>query len=339
MLSDMIRQHPHILSISEFFSFVSDIGGRIPDEFPAAAIDGARFWDVISALGPRSSLALRHDAVMPEVLYPYTDPGARYSAETGVPAILLVTLPHLTDAPDALFDEVREQVISRPAAPIRAHYDALFGWLTERFARQMWIERTGPGLMVLGQLHATFPEARFIHIVRDGRDTAISMHNHIGFRLFTAAAMLTEMLGVDPYESSDRTNIDQVPPPLRALLPERFESRALRQFRVPLGVCGQLWSQLVADGLKRFGQLPDDRVLTLRYEDFFVEPERQIDRLARFLGDAFVNRTWAKRCARMVRRPRSSWNALSKAEVSELQAACRPGLDALRGAGIVYPDP
>jgi hypothetical protein len=125
------------------FSFVCDIGGRIPDEFPAAPIYGAHFWEVISAVTPRASLAQRHGVVIPEVLYPYDSPGARYSAETGIPAILQVVLSHLTDAHDALFDEVREQVISRPLAPIRAHYQHLFDWLMQRLDKRIWIERSG----------------------------------------------------------------------------------------------------------------------------------------------------------------------------------------------------
>ncbi len=337
MLSNMLRRHSRILSISEFFSCVCDLGGRIPALFPEEAIDGPQFWSLISAITPRESCALRHGVAMPEVLYPYDSPSARYSAKTGVPAIMQATLPHLTDAHDALFDELREQVISQPSAPMRAHYNHLFGWLMRRFDKEVWIERSGGIFVLIEPLLATFPDARFIHIVRDGRDTALSIHEHIGFRMFIVPNMLTEMLGVDPFESPDRTNIERVPPPMRAFLPERFDAEAFRKFRVPLAMCGGLWSQQIANGMRVLGTLPSERVLTLRYEDFFVDPEKQLGKLAAFLGDQFVDEEWAATCAKMVKKPRSSWQNLPDDTARELQAACQPGFDLLRTSGIEYP--
>lgn len=340
MLSNMLRQHPGVASISEFFSFACDIGGRIPALFPEEPVDGQHFWQLISAVTPRLSLALRHGVAMPEVLYPHQSPDARYSSESGVPVILQVVLPHLAEARgercDELFDEVREQVIERPSAPIRAHYEHLFGWLTSRFDRRIWLERTGGVFVIIEPLHAAFPDARYIHIVRDGRDTAISISEHIGFRLFILGTMFTEMMGVDPYESPDRSHVDQVPGPLRRFLPENFDATMFRDFRVPLATCGGLWSQQLGNGMKVLSSVPSERVLTLRYEDFFTEPTVQLDRLAGFLGDEFVDREWSAQCARMVKKPRSSWRALPERDARELAAACQPGFELLRASGIEY---
>lgn len=316
---------------------VCDIGGRIPDLFPTRELAGEQFWELISAITPRLSLALRHGLGIPEVLYSCDSPGARYTSQSGVPAILQTTLPHLSDEPDALFDELREQMKSRPLASIRAHYDALFGWLTRRLDKQLWVERSGGVFIIIERLHALFPDARFIHIVRDGRDTAFSIREHAGFRMFIVGAMLTELLGNDPYRSTDRTHLERIPPPLRAFLPECFDARAFREYRVPLAMCGRLWSEQLANGLKVLAGVPAESVLTLRYEDFFTEPLVQLDRLARFLGDDYVDSDWAQLCAQQVRRPQSAWRTLPDSAAAELTAACQPGLDLLRNAGIVYP--
>lgn len=337
MLSNMFRRHRRIASLSEFFTMVCDIGGRIPDLFPAHEIDGEQFWELISAITPRLSLALRHGLDIPEVLYSCHSPGARYSSQSGVPVILQTTLPHLSDEPDALFDALREQLRSRPAAPIRTHYDALFGWLTQRMDKQLWVERSGGAFIIIEALHATFTDARFIHIVRDGRDTALSIREHTGFRMFILGAMLTELLGSDPYKSADRTHLERIPPPLRAFLPESFDARAFRDYRVPLDVCGGLWSQQLANGLKVLAGVPAESVLTVRYEDFLAEPLAQLDRLTRFLGDEWVDADWASACAQLVRRPRSSWRAIPEPAAGELAAACQPGFDLLRSVGIDYP--
>ncbi|WP_428263977.1 sulfotransferase family protein [Haliangium sp.] len=337
MLSNMLRQHPLIASMSEFFSTVCDVGGRIPEAFSEQELDGEQFWTFISAIAPREALALRHGVVMPEVIYPYDSPTARYSAQSGVPAILQVTLPHLTDDHDALFDELGKQVKTWPTQLRSEHYRALFDWLTQRFGKQIWIERTGGVHVIIEPLHDFFPDARFIHIVRDGRDTAISIREHLGFRIFIVGSMLTEMLGVDPYVSSDRTHIDQVPPPLRAFLPESFDAQAFHDYRVPLDMCGGLWSQQIDNGLKVLNALPDESVHTVRYEDILADPAAQLDRLTRFLGAEFVNDDWATTCAQVVRTPRSSWRNLPASEADALSAACQPGFELLRSAGVDYP--
>lgn len=336
MLSNMLRRHPRILSVSECFPYTCDLGGRIPSTFTTEPIDGRQFFALIGAIGPRASLMLRHDVTMPEVLYPHTAPESRYSAKTGVPAWLQVVLPHVTDNPDELFDELRAQLVDRPRAAIAEHYKHAFGWLAQRFERTMWIERSGGAFVVIEPIFATFPDARFIHIVRDGRDTALSISEHFGFRMFLMGAMLTEMLGVDPYESDDRSNIDQVPAPMRAFLPERFDAQAFRDYRVPVPVCAGLWSQQIANGMGVLGQLSDDRVLTVRYEDFFTEPQAQMDRIAGFLGDQYIDSAWSADCADMVRPPKSSWRQLGDVALQALDTACQPGFDLLRAAGIEY---
>ncbi len=324
LLSGMFRRHRLVASFYEFFTFVCDIGGCIPDEFPGDEIDGGRFWNLLSAIGPRLNLSLRQDIAMPEIVYPYRSPAARFSAQSGVPVILQATLPHLTSDPDALFDELREFVLPRPIAPIRAHYDALFDWLVRRFHKRIWVERSGGVFVILEPIYHLFPDARFIHIVRDGRDTAISIREHCGFRLFILATMLTEMLGVDPFYSADRTNLERVPPPLRAFLPESFDPEVFRNYRIPLAACGQLWSQQIAKGLQVLSRLPPPSVCTVRYEDLLREPAVQIQRIAKFLGEEFVDQAWAESCASMVRKPQSAWQSLNENEAAELAAACQP---------------
>ncbi|GAB4537448.1 MAG: sulfotransferase [Haliangiales bacterium] len=337
MLSNLLRQHPHIASVSEFFSTVCDLGGRIPDLFTEDALDGARFWALISAINPRERLTLRHGVAMPEVIYPYDSPAARYSPESGVPAILQVTLPHLTDQPDALFDELREQVVTWPAAPIRAHYEALFSWLAQRLGKRLWVERTGGAFVIIEPLHAMFPDARYLHIVRDGRDTALSIREHLGFRIFILGSMMTELLGVDPYAAPDPSHVERVPSPLRALLPGGFDAQAFRDYRVPLEMCGQLWSQQIANGLGVLATVPAESQLTVRYEDILADPSAQLGRMAEFFGDEFVDRDWIASCAALVRSPRSSWRSLPEAEADALTAACQPGFELLRAAGVEYP--
>lgn len=336
MLSNMLRQHPQVLSLSEFYACLADFGRRIDEAFFLETMDGPRFWSMLAAITPYKQFVYRQRIACDEFLYPFEAPHARYSSETGVPAILTTTLPHLTPDHDRLFDTLRDEVTTWPEARLDAHYQHLFDWLAVHFGKRLWIERSGAALHMLGGVLSTFPDARLLHVARDGRDAVLSMQRHPGMGLFFVMSTLAEYLGVDPIESSDRTNVARVPEEWRPLLPENFNAEAFRAFRVPLSICTTFWSRQVEDGLKLLAAVPAERLLTLRYEDFFVDPKAQLDVISAFLGDDFVDESWSTACAATVRQPRSSWRDLPEETARALTEACRPGLEQLRAAGIEY---
>lgn len=331
MLSDFLREHPRVLSVSEFFSLTTDLGGRIERSFPEAEIDGAALWRIVAAVPPKLATMMRHGVAMDEVLY-RPGAGTRYSAEGGVPGVLQTSLPHLVgEAADALFAELERFVVSLPAAPAGEQYARMFEWLARRLGRRRWVERSGGSLRLAGRLLRAFPGASFVHLVRDGRDCAISMSRHPGFRMALVAMQLTEILGVDPYESDDRRWEADVPDELLEFLPERFDGAAFREHPTPLPLCGHYWSGEIMSGLAELAAVPAGRLLTLRYEDFLDDPYPAIVRLAEFLGGDAVDDAWARRMAATVRRPRSTWRDLSPAALRELEASCGPGFAALAG--------
>ncbi|MEQ1500958.1 MAG: sulfotransferase [Myxococcota bacterium] len=333
LLSNMLRAHGQILSVSELFTLATDLGGRVAETFPSEPVDGAAFWRIVAGVHPKSAAMLRHGVAMDEVLYRPTA-ATRFTAEDGVPALLQTTLPHLSPEPDVLFAEVERFVVDRPTAPVGDHYRALFGWLARRFDKRLWIERSGGSLRIVTRLAAAFPDARFVHLVRDGRDCALSMSRHLGFRMALVAAQLTEILGVDPYESADRSLDGDLPDELVPFLPERFDPDAFRRYETPPALCGHYWSGECMAGVRALAAVDPARVLVLRYEDLARDPEGPLNRLTAFLGADFADGAWAREMSGLVRPPASTWAALPSRELRWLDAACRPGFDALGG---LYP--
>lgn len=332
LLSEMIRDHPQALSVSELFSFLSDLGMRIEQVFPRELLTGRRFWELLAEPQPRQSILLRHGLQMPEVIYPW-DRG-RFTAEHGVPPILQGLLPHLDPVdPDTLFDEIGREMAARPEASIGEHYRAFFGHLQQRFAKDFWVERSGGSLRVAARLIDAFPEARVLHLVRDGRDTALSMSRHIGFRMALLCGLQAEMLGTDPYESDDRSEEEDLTDDLAAVLPERFTPGAFDDVDLSPAFCGHYWSGEVMNGLDTLGGLPADRLLTVRYEDLLTEPSGTIETIGRFLNDRPCPR-WVARATELVEHRPSRWTALPTAERHELELACRPGFEALADHGM-----
>jgi putative sulfotransferase len=147
---------------------------------------------------------------------------------------------------------------------------------------------------------------------------------------------IAQHLGVDPLQSSDRTHIDRVPEALRPFLPENFDRDAFCAMRMPLSLCGQYWSFQVETGLAALRTLPQNRLLTLRYEDVLAEPKAQLGALTAFLGDEFADEAWTSRCAGTVRQPKTTWRDLPADEARALTETCRPGFELLRRAGVNY---
>src|ERR1044071_1995083 len=98
MMSNVVRLHPRLLSLSEFFT---SLAGRA---FTLREPDGERFWTLLATLSPIAGKMLAKGAAMEEVLYGFGD-GACFGPRD-VPPILVTALPHLTRDYEALYDEL-----------------------------------------------------------------------------------------------------------------------------------------------------------------------------------------------------------------------------------------
>ena len=167
MLSNMVRLHPNMLSVSEFFVHVAT--GAFRDK----KVSGRAAYRRLNKPGLIVRTLLKHGLQPDEILYTYGHE-ARYAPEE-TPPILCTTLPHLTDDYEQLWDELGPLVRARGKDTICSHYRFLFEWLAERFGKRVWLERSGGSLLLTPELARHFPDARFVHIYRDGRDTAMSI--------------------------------------------------------------------------------------------------------------------------------------------------------------------
>jgi hypothetical protein len=329
LVSNILRAHPDVLSLSEFFTFVTDLGTLIQPAFPPDVIEAAHFWRIISTPYHKQNLMLREGIAMDEVLYPCA-PTSRFTAQNGVPAILQTTLPHLTSKHDELFDEIRTFVLAQTPADIQLHYTRLFAWLQQRFGRHVWVERSGSSIRIIGRLRQHFPQAKFVHIVRDGRNCALSMSKHSGFRMVMLAFLLTEIMGCDPFEDNDRSGIDDLPEDLYPFLPEHFDPTAFREYDAAPSLYGHYWSGEIIQGLDILSQVPAQQVLTLHYEDFLTDFIPTANRLITFIDPTLANHDWLQEVQGIVHPASSTWKTLPKQEQAFLQAACEPGFQKLK---------
>ncbi|MFN8010575.1 MAG: sulfotransferase [Holophagaceae bacterium] len=294
-LSAAVALHPSWLSLSELFS------AFLPAPFPPGELTGPAFEALISEPRLDMRLALAHRLEPPEFLYP-VDGGGRYTRGTGVPPLSMVTLPHLVGVGDDLLEELQAAVRAWPPAPAAAHFRRLLDGLARRFGKSRWVERSGGSLAFLGALLDAFPDAKVVHLWRDGLACSVSMARHASFRLALVRREMVRRHGVDPYASPERPP-DLLAGELAACLPERFDPEAFRALDLPLAKFAGLWASQLLMGLDRLAALPAERLLHLRFEELLGDPRGTLARFARFV-DGEVPESWLTEAAALVRTER-----------------------------------
>ncbi len=131
-------------------------------------------------------------------------------------------------------------------------------------------EKTPRNSFILPFLYQTFPDARFVHIIRDGRDVALS-------------------LSQQPWYRNDRQGSSEKEPGGYPFGPSaRFwvEPNRTREFETTndLHRCIWLWRCYVESARSGSGAIPPSQYYELRYEDLVQEPGREATRLLDFLN-------------------------------------------------------
>lgn len=318
-LSGVLRLHPQVLGLSELFTAMA------PHAFPSGPIGGAEFWRLLSTPRPFADRMTGNGITVPEYVYPRI-PGGRYSAATGgVPTISMMTLAHLTDEPDALFDALAPRVTALPPAPVADQYRALFAALCDLRGggQRAVVERSGYSLRWVPRLRELFPEASFVHLYRDGADCALSMSRHPAFRVFRLRdAALPE------HERPPRDMAE-------LLADESFDLRPLLQGPISPAGFGRFWSEMIVEGLGHLDRLPDRRRVELSYERLLDEPDGELLRLAGHLGVDPLPEWLAAARQLLDGGRRGAANRLAPDELAALRESCEPGTRALERRGAL----
>lgn len=131
-------------------------------------------------------------------------------------------------------------------------------------------EKNPENCFVVPFLARTFPDARFIQIVRDGRDVAVS-HAEKPWLSAASAGSGRRGRGGQAWGPWARWWVE----PERAA---EFESAS------DLTRTAWSWRRFTASARTALAELPAERVLTVRYEDVVSRPQEAAETLARFLG-------------------------------------------------------
>jgi hypothetical protein len=327
LLSTMLASHPDVASVSELFPSLFVGSPPLDDVY-----HGDELGRCLERPNPLASFLLRHRLDPPELLYD-VDRCTRWSRQCGVAPLAVTTLPALGLDVEPACDRLVAWARSRPAARLADHIDALLDELRSMAGRRVWVERSGGSLDYVAALARNFPEARVVHLYRDGVETILSMERHAVFRLAAAGMELEATTGHNPYgpQGPDITApvpID-VPPHLRGLHPAEFDGAAFAEYHPARALLVLLWTQVVTRGLRVLRRLDDRRVMHVSYDDLVTDTRTSLRRIT----DHFALEApdeWLASAASLVTPRSSRTSRLDRAELRRLQRACRPGDERLR---------
>jgi hypothetical protein len=306
LLSKLVAENRQVLSLSEFLGAVDNLR-----RFPVEPVSGAEFGAMLSCPDDIGVLMRSRGFRIKESTYEHGVADRRWGV-LEIPALLAATLPTLTDDPDALFDEIIAFTSGLPTQPAGDQYRALFGWLCERLGRSAWIERAGASLRYFPELRRTFPEGRYVHIHRDGLETALSMREHNWFVL--AAAFHHRPPSAELLDQVGRAGDDDTDP-----IRDMYENKP------PVERFGEMWSYMIAKGFQGFAELAPEQLLDVRYEDLIAQPGVTLERIGAFF-DLPPDPGWIDRAVATVRNDGVVRTpSLTADERRRLEEACRPG--------------
>jgi len=330
MLSRLLREHPDVLSMSEFFSTLRIAAASGRAGFPVGEVDGAQLWRLLASPFPMLDAMISGGLRTSEMLYPAD---GRFGPATGIPLVSHYVLPMLGADPDWLFDELAAEVPRWPRRPAAAQYQNLFGFLAGRLGRPVVVERSASSLHLVPLLHAQFPAARFVHLYRDGPDCALSMSRHPAFRREILAIGAVRTAGLPAGATLQQVN-DALPERFRGLICPPYDAGKLRSFPIPVEVFGRdRWSPMICAGVAALDRMPAADRTSLRYEDLIADPAACLSQLAGFIGVSAPG-GWLDLARRTVDPTRAGTAAaeLEPGALARLRAACEPGTRALAAA-------
>lgn len=278
-------------------------------------LSGPMYWQQLSQLTKTARLALTPENSPNEFLYNF-DKG-RFTAGN-VPPVLIATLPHLSDDPDAIFDKLAETVCQFPTQTVEQHHAMLFEQLTNMFGRSAWIERSGMSISYIRLLPNLFPHSKIVLMYRDGRDVVLS------YRKFPA---IWPMIWTWYWSQKLGFNLLNPKTPIGrskwlAFNETFFVSKALLRWMLStppsIEVCAAFWSQTTLQSLAEYKALPKNKKIFLRFETLISTPEKELTALTGFLA-VEAKPDWMKKAADIPKSIEPRWKKLGQQDLVLLE--------------------
>ena len=200
------------------------------------------------------------------------------------------------------------------------------------------VEKTCASSLRCGFIHEIFPNAKFVHIIRDGRDVAASAALRwnasldIGYLLKKARFVPKSDLFyyASSYFKARVHKLTSGKSRLSTWGP-KFEGmqQAFTDNSLPVA-CAIQWQRCVDAAATQLNELPTEQVMTIRYEAFTQNPAEEFEKVCQFLGSQPPKETIDELVKAVSNRSVGKWRKqLNDQEVSEIRRLVGDQLDQL----------
>jgi Sulfotransferase family len=141
--------------------------------------------------------------------------------------------------------EATARRLATGASSYAAFVSTLYDELARLHGKPLAGEKTPDYVRRIPELHRLFPEARFVHLIRDGRDVALSA--------------------------------------LEWARPGKGPGRFALWAREPVAVCALWWKRFIRAGIREGRSLGQDHYMEVRFEDLVARPRETMEHIAGFL--------------------------------------------------------
>lgn len=192
------------------------------------------------------------------------------------------------DLQQAITGFLRQQ----PEGPPGRQYAELFQWMCETHRKTCWIESSAGSILKLEPILALFPDARIVHIHRNGIESALSMRD------FTLAG--------------------------------HQQSATSRE--ASLAAFGNWWNDSILHGFQTIPRLSPAQYMEVRYERLVEFPAEVLNAVAEFfvLDSEPPNMQWLRAALDITRSSYTRRDNLSSHELALLSQACNEGQKLLK---------
>jgi hypothetical protein len=192
---------------------------------------------------------------------------------------------------------------------VRAYILTRFSRFVERRGKTRFMEKTPSNCFRIPFIQEVFPDGKFLHLIRDGRDATFSAEkkwmsrlDHTAFRRRVLSREIP-LADLPNYSAAIlRDTVGRMVMPQAGFIwgPRFPRIREIRASRSVLETCAIQWRESVRAVLAARQQLPEAQYMELRFEDLVCRPDEWISTILEFLELEVDGRVqeFAARCVR-----------------------------------------